>query len=157
MLVWWPSPEIICTRVRVPHLLAAATIWGRCLFKSFRLCGGQRLFKDGVFEEIRYTVFAQCWYAVAERDLYIYREHGWNPSIFYYHSWLCDCHQGPEYRASLFALLLSETATILLSCPSHCACTQAHICCANNQVIITSNCGRSMLHWHKHQYEIVIR
>ena len=33
-LAWWPSSESIRTRVCVPHILAAATIRGRCLFRS---------------------------------------------------------------------------------------------------------------------------
>ena len=32
-IVWWPSSEIICTCVRVPCLLATATIRGRHLFR----------------------------------------------------------------------------------------------------------------------------
>ena len=63
-LAWWPSSEIICTRVRVLRLLAAATIRGWrlfCSWKSFRLCGyylraatiqGRRLFEGGDYSRV---------------------------------------------------------------------------------------------------------
>ena len=48
-LAWWPSSEIIRTRVRVPCLLAAATIQGRCLSRASDCVAtiqGQRLFEE---------------------------------------------------------------------------------------------------------------
>ena len=52
-LFWWPPSEIIRTRVRVPRILAAATIWKRRLFRS-ELPILSLLFKGGVYSE-KYT------------------------------------------------------------------------------------------------------
>ena len=53
-LVWWLLSEIIRTCVRVPCLLAAATIWGQCLFRSrasdcAATIQGRPLFEGGVY------------------------------------------------------------------------------------------------------------
>ena len=55
-LAWWPSSEIIRTRVRMPHLLAAATIRGWRLFRSrasdcAATIWGQWLFEGGVYSK----------------------------------------------------------------------------------------------------------
>ena len=61
-LAWWPSSEIICTRAHVLRLLAAAKIWGRCIFRlSFGLWAtirGRRLFKERCTNTLHiYTVW----------------------------------------------------------------------------------------------------
>ena len=54
-LVWWLSSEIIGIRVRVQCLLAAATIWGPCLFCSRVLDCVATIWGQCLFEEKWYT------------------------------------------------------------------------------------------------------
>ena len=49
-LAWWPSSEIIRTRVHVLRLLAAAKIWGRCIFR-LRASDCELLFEGGVYSK----------------------------------------------------------------------------------------------------------
>ena len=54
-LAWWPLLEIIPTRVHMPRLLAAVTIWGQCLFRSRASDCAATIWGRHLFEELRYA------------------------------------------------------------------------------------------------------
>ena len=81
-LVWWPSSEIIRTRVRVPRLLAEATIRGRRLFRSrasdcAATIRGRLLFEGGVYSKKYGNYHTAFGHALSAHPLFIHLSIFW--------------------------------------------------------------------------------
>ena len=112
LLAWWPSSEIIRTRVCMSRLLAAATIRGQRLFRSrasgcVAIIWGRSLFEGGVYSKKYLWSFEKC--DSKRRSAWATNKAWVCPSLFLLQECVCYLFKNLIFREKFFLCICYES------------------------------------------------